>query len=50
MEEHPEEQTCKNAEERLIFLAKIILGLEQANAGDTISHDEMKIRLERWLK
>jgi len=31
--------------ERLYFLAKVQRGLEQADAGDTIPHDEAKKRL-----
>ncbi len=37
--------TIEDAMERLYFLAKIQRGLDQADAGDTISHEEAKERL-----
>jgi len=43
----PENVTVEQAIERLYFLAKIERGLEQADAGKTVSHDEAKRRLLR---
>lgn len=43
----PADATVEDAMERLYFLAKIQRGLEQADAGDTISHDDAKKRLLR---
>jgi predicted transcriptional regulator len=40
----PEDATVEDAIERLYFLAKIERGLEQAEAGNTISHDDVKAR------
>jgi predicted transcriptional regulator len=40
----PEDATVEDAIERLYFLAKVERGLEQSEAGDTISHDEIKTR------
>jgi predicted transcriptional regulator len=40
----PEDATVEDAIERLCFLAKIERGLEQSEAGKTISHDEIKSR------
>jgi predicted transcriptional regulator len=37
----------EDAMERLYFLAKIERGLEQSEAGETISHDEIKARFLR---
>jgi predicted transcriptional regulator len=45
IESLPSDATVEDAMERLYFLAKIQRGLEQADAGDTISHDEAKKRL-----
>ena len=36
--------------ERLLFLAKIERGLQQADAGQTISHSKVKERMAKWLK
>jgi predicted transcriptional regulator len=43
----PDNVTVEQAIERLYFLAKIERGLEQADAGETVSHDEAKRRLLR---
>lgn len=45
VESLPADATVEDAMERLYFLAKIQRGLEQADAGDTISHDDAKRRL-----
>ena len=41
----PAEATIEDAMERLYFLAKIQRGLEQADSGDTLTHQEAKERL-----
>lgn len=45
LEELPSDATVEDAIERLDFLAKIQKGLEQAAAGQTMSHEEAKKRL-----
>jgi predicted transcriptional regulator len=47
VQELPEDATVEDAMERLYFLAKIERGLEQSDAGNTISHDEIKSRFLR---
>ena len=41
----PPDATVEDAMERLYFLAKVQRGLDQADAGDTIPHEEAKKRL-----
>jgi predicted transcriptional regulator len=41
----PANATIEDAMERLYFLAKIQRGLEQADSGDTLTHQEAKSRL-----
>ena len=41
----PADATIEDAMERLYFLAKIQRGLEQADSGDTLTHQEAKERL-----
>ena len=41
----PENASVEDAIERLVFLAKIERGLADANAGRTVSHEEVKRRL-----
>jgi predicted transcriptional regulator len=45
VESLPADATIEDAMERLYFLAKIQRGLEQADAGDTVTHEEAKERL-----
>jgi predicted transcriptional regulator len=44
-EKLPADATVEEAMERLYFLSKIEQGLEQADAGQTISHEEVRRRL-----
>ena len=41
----PADATIEDAMERLYFLAKIQRELEQADSGDTLTHQEAKDRL-----
>jgi len=36
--------------ERLFLLAKVEKGLRQADAGELISHEEVKERMAKWLR
>jgi predicted transcriptional regulator len=41
----PADATVEEAMERLLFLAKIEQGIAQADAGRTLSHEEVRRRL-----
>lgn len=43
----PDDATLEDAMERLYVLTKIERGLAQADAGETISHAEVKARFQR---
>ena len=45
----PNDASIEDAMERLLFLAKIERGLQQADAGQTLSHAEVKERTARLL-
>ena len=45
----PESASIEDAMEKLFFLYKIEKGIEQADAGQTVSHEEAKQRLGKWL-
>ena len=47
IQELPDDATLEDAMERLYVLAKIERGLAQADAGETISHAEVKARFQR---
>jgi len=46
----PADASYEDAMERLLFLAKVERGLEQADAGQTLSHEKVKQKMKRWLK
>ena len=46
----PDNAGIEDAMERLLLLAKIERGIEQADAGQTISHEDVRQRMAKWLK
>ena len=46
----PADATIEDAMERLLFLAKIERGLQQADAGMTVPHSEVREKAAKWLK
>jgi predicted transcriptional regulator len=46
----PDDASIEDAMDRLLFLAKIERGLQQADAGQTIAHSEVKEKMAKWLK
>lgn len=46
----PEDAAIEDAMERLLLIAKIERGIEQADRGETISHVEVVQRMSKWLK
>lgn len=46
----PDDASYEDAMERLLFLAKIEKGLQQADAGQTITHEKVKQKMKKWLK
>jgi len=46
----PDDASFEDAMERLLLLAKIERGIQQADSGQTIPHAEVKERMAKWLK
>ena len=46
----PDDAEIEDAMEKLLVIAKIERGTEQADRGETLSHDEVRHRVSRWLK
>ncbi len=46
----PDDATVETAMERLYLLYKIEQGIEQADRGEVVSQEEVKRRMEQWLK
>ena len=42
VEHLPEDATVEDAMERLYFLAKVARGLEAADRGETVDHDDVR--------
>ena len=45
----PDNASIEDAMERLLLLHKIEKGIRQADQGRTVSHDDAKHRLRKWL-
>ena len=50
VEELPPDATIEDGMERLLYLAKVERGLNQADKGNTVSHEEVRERMRKWLK
>ena len=46
----PDDASVEDAMERLLLLAKIERGIQQADSERTISHTQVKERMAKWLK
>ena len=46
----PENASLEDAMERILLLAKIERGIQQADAGQTIDHTQVTERMAKWLK
>ncbi len=46
----PDDTSFEDAMERLLLLAKIERGIQQADAGELIPHEQVKARMAKWLK
>ncbi len=50
LDEFPNEFAIELFMEKLAFLREVQIGLEQAERGEVVSHEEAKKRLGKWLK
>jgi predicted transcriptional regulator len=50
VQDMPDNASIEDVMERLLFLAKIEKGLEQADAGRAIPHGDVKKKMGKWLK
>ncbi len=46
----PDDASIEDVIEHLLFLAKIEKGIQQADAAQTISNEQLKERMAKWLK
>ena len=46
----PADATVEDAMERILFLAKVERGVQQADAGKTVPHEKVRKRMSKWLK
>jgi len=50
VQELPDDASIEDAMERLLLLAKIERGINQADRGKIIPHQAVKDRITKWLK
>ena len=50
LDELPDDCTLEDIQYQLYVIEKIKHGLEQADRGETIPHDEVKKKYEKWLE
>lgn len=46
----PDDASFEDALDRILLLAKIERGIQQLDAGRSISHEKMKTKMKKWLK
>ena len=46
----PNQFQAEDAIERIVFLEKIHIGLQQSETGKTLSKEQAKKRLKKWLR
>jgi len=46
----PANASIEDAMEKLFFLSKIEKGVQQADAGQTLSHMQVRENMKQWLK
>ena len=45
----PDDASIEDAMARLLLLVKVEKGLQQADAGELIDHEDVKERVAKWL-
>jgi hypothetical protein len=50
VQELPENFSIDDFLDKIMLLQKIEIGLEQSRNGETLSTEEAKVRLQKWLK
>lgn len=48
--ELPEQFSIDELMDKILFINKVEQGLEQSKSDSTISHDQVKDRIKKWLK
>lgn len=46
----PENSSYEDIMEKLFFMEKVESGLKELEEGKTVSHEDVKKRLSKWLK
>ncbi|HLB23778.1 MAG TPA: hypothetical protein VJP07_06765 [Dehalococcoidia bacterium] len=50
LEKLPDDASMEDILEELLFKAKVLRGIAQAERGEVIPHSQVKRELEQWLK
>ncbi|MEI8140852.1 MAG: hypothetical protein WCI03_13420 [bacterium] len=46
----PEDSSIEDVMERLLFMAKVERGIQQADAGKIITHSQVREKMAKWLR
>jgi predicted transcriptional regulator len=50
VQELPEDSSIEDVMERLLFMAKVERGIQQADAGKIITHSQVREKMAKWLR
>ena len=50
VKELPDQSSYEDVMERIYFLYKVEKGIQQADSGQKVSHEEARARLKKWLE
>lgn len=50
VQELPDDSSIEDVMERLLFLAKVERGIQQADAGKTVPHSQVREKMAKWLR
>lgn len=46
----PEDSSIEDVMERLLFMAKVERGVQQSDAGKTVTHGQVREKMAKWLR
>ena len=46
----PEDSSIEDVMERLLFMAKVERGIQEADAGRIITHGQVREKMAKWLR
>ncbi|HLF76049.1 MAG TPA: hypothetical protein VJB57_01030 [Dehalococcoidia bacterium] len=50
LDELPDDASIEDAMEKLLFLTKLERARAQVASGETVSHEQARVRMSKWLR